>query len=275
MHILHPVTSRVGTNSFLSFFTTCIPDFFGTMWTGLTHSLSGIEYMIPRDSSFRTSLSTSSLMFGFSFLCGSRRAFAPSSSLMWCMQRSGLIPTRSESVHPMAFLFLLITSSSALSWSSVKRLLIITGQVSPSSRYAYFKFSGKVFNSFFGVMASWGKGFSALLLGAISSRFAPSSGLFSWTDLADWNDSGWWQNAMIASLIWSSVKSCVKKVSHHPVTSFSTVWLSSELSNCSCISSVSRYSWTRGLITSTTCKFSTSSGFFIASSMLKVYFSPW
>ena len=107
---------------------------------------------MPRDSRLKTFLRTSSLVIGFSLRCGSLWAFAPSSNLMWYMQRSEIIPNKSERVHPMAFLFLLITSSSSLSCSSVKLLLTMTGNVSFYSRYAYMRPGGSVFNSFLGVL---------------------------------------------------------------------------------------------------------------------------
>jgi hypothetical protein len=100
----HPVTNLVGKNSLFSFFTTVMPPFFGTTCTGLTHSLSEIEYIMPASSNLITSFFTTSLRLVFKILYGSREGLWSSSSKIRCMQREGFSPLRSSIEYLITFL---------------------------------------------------------------------------------------------------------------------------------------------------------------------------
>src|SRR5262249_23213128 len=87
MHTLHPVTVRVGINSFFSLSTTVIPPFLGTTCTGLTHELSEIGYIRPASNNLITSVFTISFMFGFSLLWGCITGWCPSSIRILFVQK--------------------------------------------------------------------------------------------------------------------------------------------------------------------------------------------
>src|SRR4029450_10889343 len=69
---------------------------------------------------------------------------------MRCWTTKGLIPLMSLMDQPITSLFALRTSISWVSSSSVKSEAITTGKVSDSTRYEYFKVSGRGFNSTLG-----------------------------------------------------------------------------------------------------------------------------
>src|SRR5262249_45878040 len=112
MHTLHPMTVRVGINSFFSLSTTVIPPFLGTTCTGLTHELSEIGYINPASSNLITSVFTTSFMFGLSLLWGCITGWCPSSIRILYVQKDGFIPFISEIFQEIAPLYFLNTSNS-------------------------------------------------------------------------------------------------------------------------------------------------------------------
>src|SRR5262249_11362972 len=147
MHTLHPVTVRVGINSFFSLSTTVIPPFLGTTCTGLTHALSEIGYISPASSSLITSVFTTSFMFGFSLLWGCITGWCPSSIKILCVQKDGFIPLISEIFHAIASLYFVSISNSFSFSIVVSSADIITGSLEPFSRKAYSRLFGRGFSS--------------------------------------------------------------------------------------------------------------------------------
>ena len=126
MHTLHPVVRRVGISSPFSLCTVVMPYFLGTTWVGLTQVLSDMGYMMQACSSFKTYALTTSCICGFSLLCGCLTDFASSSKYMWWVQTTGLMPFKSDILHPRAFLFCLRTCSRLFSRAMLSKAEMTT-----------------------------------------------------------------------------------------------------------------------------------------------------
>ena len=126
MHTLHPVVRRVGISSPFSLCIVVMPDFLGTTWVGLTQVLSDIGYIMPACSSFKTYALITSCICGFSILWGCLTDFTSSSKYMWWVQIAGLMPFKSDILHPRAFLFCLRTCSRLSSCAVLSKAEMIT-----------------------------------------------------------------------------------------------------------------------------------------------------
>jgi len=129
------VGNLVCANSLFLFSTTVKPVFLGTAWTGLTHWLSEMGYMIPLFKSIKIYVFTASCIMGLNLHCGS--LVVSSFKCIRCCTIAGLIPLMSLMVHPIASFSFLKTEIKLFSCSPVKWDVIMIRRVSFSPKYAY------------------------------------------------------------------------------------------------------------------------------------------
>ena len=138
MHTLQLVTVLITISSLFSFFTTDIPFFFKTTWTGLSHSLSEIGLITLASKSFITLVFSTSLILGLIIRWGYTIGLKLSSiRILWVQ------------FHAIVLLCFLSVSSNFSFWSTAKLDAIVTESFNPFLRNAYSKWLDNFFSSNF------------------------------------------------------------------------------------------------------------------------------